>query len=70
MTAPETLTEQHLFAATENYVAVAKIREWCNWANSMVCSHGGGDCERCEALEDYAAAVLALLPPVDDSPKT
>lgn len=41
------------------------IRAWCALADDMVCSHGEVgpyDCERCEAIQDCAAAVRALLP--------
>jgi hypothetical protein len=69
MTAPEVLTVEMVFAARENAEAIAKVREWCSWASSMVCSHAKPDCERCEAFEDYAAAILALLPPVPPDPE-
>lgn len=68
---PDPVLVAAVLSACENAVAVQKIREWCEQATSIFCSHGEigpYDCERCEAIQDCAAAVRALLPPVGEVP--
>lgn len=44
---------------------VRKIREWCDDADQIVCSHQSEhECIRCDAVKDCAAAVRTLLPDV------
>lgn len=63
MSAPEILTTEHLFAASENYVAVERVRAWCDSAADMTCSHTTeSECRRCEVIKDCALAVRTLLP--------
>jgi hypothetical protein len=59
-------------AVNDASASLRNIREWCDMAPSMVCSHGAVgpyDCERCEAIQDCAAAVRALLPPLGEVTK-
>lgn len=65
---PYVLTIPMTFAAKANADAVAAIRDWCDSAADMHCSHTTEDeCRRCEAIKDCAAAVRTLLPAVDES---
>lgn len=44
------------------------VREWCDDADKVVCSHQSEhECVRCEAIKDCAAAVRTLLPDVPPS---
>lgn len=63
--APEILTVEDVFAAGPNAEAVRQLRDWCDSATDMHCSHTTEDeCRRCEAIKDCASAVRTLLPEV------
>lgn len=45
--------------------ALRTVREWCDDADKIVCSHQSEhECIRCDAIKDCAAAVRSLLPDV------
>jgi len=49
----------------EASASLRAIREWCDDANKIVCSHQSEhECIRCDAIKDCAAAVRSLLPDV------
>lgn len=62
---PYVLTIPMTFAAKENAEAVAAVRDWCDSAVDMHCSHATEDeCRRCDVIKDCALAVRTLLPEV------
>ncbi len=47
---------------------LTKIREWCDDADKIVCSHQSEhECVRCGAIKDCAAAIRSLLPVIPPS---